>query len=361
MADEACDVLVAGTGLFAEKIVFALAMTATQPITVAVGGRNRERLDWLSLSGNARAALFGRPVRVFALPVRWDAASTIAETLAVCRPTVVAQTATVQSPRDLDPASSPWRQLVARAGGFGVTQVLQALLLSRMARALKMAGVEAALLNACYPDAVNAMLAARGETVLCGLGNVAAAAAMIAATLGRTEPGAVKILAHHQSPSIWRRPPAERHGTAPRVWVDGQELDRVFERLETLRSPSDSRQSIAGTSAAPLIAALIGHGDTVGHAAGPLGLPGGYPVAVRGRSLVLNLPAGLGREEAIAYNQGFAEHDPARLLDDGRVVYTDEARRVLAEASPEVAKGFHMSNLDAAAVEMLALRERLGG
>ena len=361
MADETCDVLVAGTGLFAEKIVFALAMTAARPITVAVGGRNRERMDWLCLSGNSRAALFGRPVRVISLTVRWDSAATIAETLAICRPAVVAQTATVQSPRNLDRPSSPWRRLISRAGGFGATVALQALLLSRMARALEMAGVEAALLNACYPDAVNAMLAARGETVLCGLGNVAAAAAMIAAALGRTEPGAVMVLAHHQSPSIWRRPPAERHGTAPRVWVDGRELDRVFERLETLRSPRDSRQSIAGTSAAPLIAALLGHGDTVGHAAGPLGLPGGYPVAVRDRELTLDLPADLGREEAVAYNRGFAEHDPARLLDDGRVVYADEARRVLAEASPELARGFHMTDLDAAAAEMLALRDRLGG
>ena len=361
MADETCDVLVAGTGLFAEKVVFALAMTAVKPITVAVGGRNRERMDWLGLSGNARAALFGRPVRVFSLPLSWDTAASIAETLAICRPAVVAQAATVQSPRDLNPPLSLWRQLVAQAGGFGATQVLQALLLSRMARALKMAGVEAALLNACYPDAVNAMLAARGERVLCGLGNVAAAAAMIAAALGRTEPGVVKVLAHHQSPSTWRRPPAERNGTPPRVWVDGRELDRVFERLETLQSPNNPGQSIAGTSAAPLIAGLLGHGDYVGHAAGPLGLPGGYPVAVRGRSLVLDLPAGLRREEAVAYNQGFAEHDSARLLDDGYVVYADQARRVLAGVSPEVAKGFHTSDLDAAAAEMLALRERIGG
>jgi hypothetical protein len=361
MADETCDVLVAGTGLFAEKIVYSLAMTAAKPITVAVAGRNRERMDWISLSGNARAALFGRPVRVFAVPLNWDTPSTIAEALAVCRPRVVAQAATVQSPRDLDHPSSPWQHLIVNAGGFGATQVLQALLLSRMARALTLAGVEASLLNACYPDAVNAMLATRGETVLCGLGNVAAAAAMIAAALGRTEPGAVKVLAHHQSPSIWRRPPAERNGIAPRVWVDGQELDRVFERLETLRSPHDSRQSIAGVSAAPLIAALLGQGEYVGHAAGPLGLPGGYPVAVRGRNLTLDLPAGLGRADAVAYNRRFAEHDPARLLEDGNVIYSDEARRVLAEASPEVAMGFHVSDLDAAAAEMLALRERLGG
>ncbi|MDP6787591.1 MAG: hypothetical protein QF830_06340 [Rhodospirillales bacterium] len=361
MTGETCDVMVAGTGLFAEKIVFSLAMTAAQPITVAVGGRNRERMDWLSLSGNARAALFGRPVRVFAVPLTWNTPSAIAETLAVCRPTVVAQAATVQSPRDLDSPSNPWQRLISRAGGFGATQVLQALLLSRMARALTLAGVEASLLNACYPDAVNAMLAARGEAVICGLGNVAAAAAMIAAALGRTEPGAVKVLAHHQSPSIWRRPPAERRGVAPRVWVDGRELDRVFERLEALRSPLDVRQSIAGVSAAPLIVALLGQDEYVGHAAGPLGLPGGYPVTVRGGELTLDLPAGLGRAEAVAYNRRFAEHDPARLLADGQIVYADEAHRVLAKESPEVAKGFHVSDLDAAAADMLALRQRLGG
>lgn len=96
-------------------------------------------------------------------------------------------------------------------------------------------------------------------------------------------------------------------------------------------------------------------------AAGPLGLPGGYPVAVRGRSLDLDLPAGLSRTDAIAYNRRFAKHDPVRLGDDGHVVYADQARHALAEASPEVAKGFHVSDLDAAAAEMLALRDRLGG
>ena len=78
---ETCDILVTGTGSFAERLIFDIAITAEKPVTVAVSGRNEARMDWLSTAGNARAALFGHPVTVLARPVVWDSAETIAEVI----------------------------------------------------------------------------------------------------------------------------------------------------------------------------------------------------------------------------------------------------------------------------------------
>ena len=53
---EKCDVLVAGTGAFAARVVFDLAVGAEKPLKVAIGGRNPERMDWLRTAADARAA-----------------------------------------------------------------------------------------------------------------------------------------------------------------------------------------------------------------------------------------------------------------------------------------------------------------
>src|SRR6476469_3114104 len=63
MNDSRADILILGTGNFAGRIALDLAAAATEAVTVAIAGRNRDRLDWLRTAGNARAALFGRPAR----------------------------------------------------------------------------------------------------------------------------------------------------------------------------------------------------------------------------------------------------------------------------------------------------------
>ncbi len=42
---EKCDVLVAGTGAFAARIIFDIAATTEKPVKVAIGGRNHARMD----------------------------------------------------------------------------------------------------------------------------------------------------------------------------------------------------------------------------------------------------------------------------------------------------------------------------
>src|SRR5437762_2775578 len=97
MTDHRADILIFGTGNFAGRIALDLAATASEPVTVAIAGRNRDRLDWLRTAGNARAALFNRPARLISHRVDLSAADAAGETIAAVAPTVVVQAASLQS------------------------------------------------------------------------------------------------------------------------------------------------------------------------------------------------------------------------------------------------------------------------
>src|SRR5271170_3549947 len=92
MTDEA-DIMVCGTGSFAARILCDLAATAPRPITVAIVGRNAERLAWLRTAANARAVLFGRPAMFVTRELNLLATDALAAALAQIRPAVLVQAA----------------------------------------------------------------------------------------------------------------------------------------------------------------------------------------------------------------------------------------------------------------------------
>ncbi len=355
-----CHVLIAGTGFFAERIAFDLAVTTTGPMAVAIGGRNRQRTDWLVMAANARAAVFGNPVTFAPEAIRWESPESIAETMAPCDPEVVVQAVSMQSPRIIDDTESPWGRVIARAG-YDITGVFQAVLAARSAAAMELAGNRGALVNCCYPDAANQILAAKGLAVACGVGNVAILAALIAADLGIRRPEGLRILAHHQNIAQWYRPPATRSGRPPRVWVEGEELSDVFARFAHVRVPHTPMNVVSGCSAVPVIQALAGHGDYVGHVPGPAGLPGGYPVTIRDRQLALDLPAGISRDEAVAWNRAYEEAAGMVVDAGGGVRFGGKVGAEMAALCPSLADGFHVDDLEDAVAELEAVRARLEG
>ena len=353
-----CDVLIAGTGFFAERIAFDLAVTTTRPMAVTIGGRNRERMDWLAMAANGRAAVFGNPVTFTSEPIRWASPETIAETMGPCEPDVVVQAVSIQSPRIIDQPDSRWGQVIARAG-YDVTGIFQAVLAARSGEAMKLTGNKGTLVNCCYPDAANQILAAKGLPVACGVGNVAILAAVIAADLGIRRPEALRILAHHQNMTQWYHAAATRTGRPPRVWVEGEELSDVFARFAHIQVPHTPMNVVSGCSAVPVIQALAGHGDYVGHVPGPEGLPGGYPVTIMDRRLALDLPAGVSRDQAVAWNRAF-EEDAGMVVDaDGSVRFCGKVGTEMAALVSSLADGFHVDDLEAAVAELEAVRARL--
>lgn len=354
------DLLMTGSGNFAERILLDLALMADKPLRILMAGREVEmdRMEWLRQAANARATLAGRPVFVETAVMDWTSPETIAPFLQQHRPKVILHAASVQTPSVVFERGNEWGKLVGKCT-ISVTVPIQALLGARLGKALALAGSKAVFLNSCYPDGTNMVLAGLGFPVLCGAGNLAILASAFAGELGWREEGRVRVLAHHQNIMPWRGPkPGPTRVPPPRVWLDGQEIDDVFKRFERVRLTYAPAIPISGFCGVPVILALLGHRDHIGHVPGPWGLPGGYPIKIKGGELTLELPPGLTREAAIAWQ---TEYELANGLTvaNGRLTFHGPCHDELARHSRNLAGGFALSDLESAAAEMLALRERM--
>lgn len=351
-------ILLSGTGAFAARILFDIAATASAPTRVVLAGRNRERLQWLKVAAGARAAIFNTPVTIVARETDLLAEGAATEMLEETAPDVVVQAASVQTSSVISTSGDAWTRLVAE-GGLSATAVFQALLSSRVAAAMTLLGRRAPLINCSFPDVVNGLIKALGHRVTCGMGNVAILSNVFAADRNLMDRSRIKVLAHYQHLGAWRRPAEMRSGSAPRVWINDEELADVFGTFRDVKLTPEPVIDISGASGVPMILALAQGRSWAGHVPGPDGLPGGYPVQLAGGVLSLNLPPSVSREEAMAWNARFEEENGLVIGLDRRAHYTGVLRERLAQHSPTLAEGFDVADLEDVHRSMQQLRTKL--
>lgn len=347
------DLLVTGTGSLAQAVLFDLMAIATAPLSVMVIGRRGDRLQWLSTAANARASAFGTAHRVAYRVVDWSAQGDLERAVEQSEPRLAFHAASLQSAWDLADPNDPWGRTV-RAQGYAVTLPLQLDLAIRLAQALRSAAPRCRLVNACYPDATNEVLMRLGHDVLCGVGNIAILANVLAAQIAPDDNARLTLLAHHRQVACAIE---GKLGTdAPRIWIDGDELAPAA--VPDVRLPGDaSLNLVTGATAARLLMAALGRLERhVCHAPGVLGLPGGYPIEWEAGALQLVLPPGVGIDEAVAWNR-LAAHREGIMLDGDRVVL---ARREEGGATPLQAS-YDIRDIQAVAQRMLALKADLRG
>ncbi|CAN7252268.1 hypothetical protein LJR090_001226 [Bosea sp. LjRoot90] len=353
-----CDILISGTGGFAARIAFDIAATADEPVEVIIAGRNRERLNWLRTAANARAALFGKKARFTTQAVDLLAPNASDQMLAATAPRIVVQAASIQTSQVIAQSGNAWTQLVAE-GGLSATAVFQALISSRVAAAITRSGKSVTLVNCGFPDVVNGMIRAMGHDVACGMGNVAILSNVFAGSAA-TPPGAeIKVLAHYQNLAAWRRRPEERGGRAPRVWLDGIEVEDVYGHFADIQLTPEPVIEISGASGVPMLLAMAAGRSWCGHVPGPNGLPGGYPVKLVGSALELELPVGLTQAEAVAWNASFEEQNGLIVSPDGWIKFTGILGTRLGEHVPSLRMGFAVQELESICDELLKLRTAL--
>ena len=352
------DILLFGSGSFAQRIALDIAATARAPVEVCVAGRNTARMDWLRLAGNARAAIFATSARFITAPANLKAPDDATTLIARLRPRVVVQAASVQTASVISSSGNAWTRLVAK-GGLSATAVLQAMFTLRVAQALRAAGSEAILVNACFPDVVNTLLVAAGHRVACGIGNIAILSNAFAAALDRYEPSAVRILAHYQTIGVFRQPVSERIGPLPRAWIDDVEVPDVLKRFRDVKITPEPAVEISGASGVPLILAMVRGEPWRGHVPGPNGWPGGYPVHWTGREMLADLPPDVSLDEAKAWNAGFEEVSGLVVGAHGRASSRGTLHDLLYAESPAIADGFDLADLAEVCTEMDALRTRM--
>lgn len=308
------DLLVTGAGSLARATLLALSLLSGPITTVAIAARDTDRLHWLARAVRARGAL-----DVTSHVVYWDDPRSLADLVTRTRPRVVLHTASRQSAWTLG-GDDPWSAVV-RTVGYGATLPLQAVLAHRLGRALVEHSPSARFVNACFPDAVNPVLANRGIPVACGIGNVAILAALAAVELGATS-----LVAHHAHIAAAI---AERRPSVPlAAWRGDARIDaEATAWLASARLPGDERlNDITGATAVPLIHSLVDDNCTYrGHAPGPGGLCGGYPIKVTSGAVELDLPSGMSRAEAEAHNRAAAELDGLTVTAGGRIRWSPRA------------------------------------
>ncbi len=353
-----CDILILGTGSFAQRIACDLAANASKPTRVVIAGRNTLRLAWIRTAALARADMFARSVAIETHEVDLAVEGGAAELLARRRPSVIVQAASFQTASVISGSGSSWTRLVAD-GGLSATAVFQAVLTSRIARAAAQASPGSYLINCCFPDVANGIVVAMGLPVTCGIGNIAILSHAFAGALESATKPKLQMLCHYQNIAPWRRPPSQRSGPAARVWLDGAEVDDIFSRFASVQLTPEPVIDISGASGVTLILAMAHGQDWSGHVPGPAGLPGGYPVALEGGRLDLDLPAGIDQETAIAWNARYEAENGLVIGPSGRACYTGRVYDGLKAESPELAAGFAVSDLEQVWQAMSALRDRM--
>jgi hypothetical protein len=346
----AARVVVAGSGALARAVCSSIAVS-TSPLDVRVMARSGARAGELCHVARTRAALRGSPARFRPAAADLTALPEVASALAELAPAALICCASHHSPSERLEAPSAWTALLDRAG-FGATLPLQTAVPVTLARALAEASPSSMFVNACYPDAVNPLLAALGLPVLCGVGNGGLVAATLQAGLGQ---GDLQVLAHHVHLDAPEDPADEA-----RAWLRGRRVDSVDALLAEQRAtPRALLNEVTGDTAARLLGDLLAGGEMFTNVPGPLGLVGGYPVRITDRRLELNLPDGVGRADAVAWNQRMAWLDGVCVLPSGDVRFSAPAQRELGAHLPDLAAGYHVTDHAEVCRRVLELRRRL--
>jgi len=349
------DVVLFGTGRLARCVVYNLATTtlSRKPVTVLVVGRSRIDVEEIAFVARGRAGAVGEHHVFESLTASWADASVAEEILRQHRPVVTMVAASEQSPWELARDGDAWADLVKR-GGYGVTLPLNASLVSQVFRAANATEPPPFFINACYPDAVNSVLAALGPCDrLVGVGNVAIIESLYRGAFPETK--TFRIVAHHRhlgelSNGDERDPPL--------AYADGNpaSLTTVASALRGIRGAE--LNWVTGAAVSRLIGALVADRPFSGSVPGPLGEIGGYPVTVERGAITLDLPDGVSMSDARDLNTRAALREGV-VVREGRAQFSAGAREALMESDYPFADGFTASSLHDAVSEMRALRERV--
>jgi len=211
-------------------------------------------------------------------------------------------------------------------------------------RAVKHSASRAIVVNCAFPDAVNVVLDKAGMAPDTGIGNVAnlvPATRMAIARLAMCSPEAVQvrlIASHFFSHYVPRAGLPANANYSLHYRVNGKDCTGAFDdalifesvRTQFRRLGGVDGQFLTASSATKVIGNLFADYEVQAHAPAPGGLPGGYPVSVGLGRVMLSLPYGVARTEAIAINQRGQQQDGIRAINaDGSVSFEPEQMAVM--------------------------------
>jgi hypothetical protein len=266
-------------------------------------------------------------------------------------------------------------KLYAVGAGAGAWTAMHLALTAKLMRAVREAGLPALVVNASYPDAVNAVLHRVGLAPEVGIGNVDLAAPAIQQVAARRlgvpmREVEVRLVAHHFH-SFNLLYLGHTHGVPFHLEVahGGRNVTATLGGPQFLAAVAEEGRLPKGAAATYVVAAsacrtvlgILRDSGEISHAPGPAGLPGGYPVRLLRRGVELALPPGVPLERAIALNEGGQRAEGVERIEaDGTVVFTETAHAVLRDVVGVDCRGFRIDEAEQVARELGARLRELG-
>lgn len=346
-----CDILIIGTGSLSRGACYALSAMNAAPLKICIAGRDRNEALAVAAIANARTRCFGSSSQFVGDAVIWDDEN-IEKLLDTYAPKAIFHASSLQSAWEFQTSTSEWSKLVNEVG-YACTIALQAFLVAKVARIIKKRGMASVLINACYPDAVNALLRAIELPILSGVGNVA----ILHKSLFK-DPN-VKMLGHHYhlTKSVTELL------TDSHCFMAWQNESSLFPQQDwsvpALAAKGAELNQLTGAIAGQFLQDLLGGRPAVHHVPGPLGLHGGYPVSVSGCSLRIDLPKAVTQPQAVAYNMVWADLDGVTIEDSGFVRFSSVVSAGLNRRGNRYANGFYAEELEAVCHYFCAFKKGL--
>ncbi|RWO53178.1 hypothetical protein [Mesorhizobium sp.] len=339
------NILIIGHGVLGGAVLDFLSQSG-RPYDLHVGAKNVQRATLRASLAKYAALNLGHHPTIEIVPMDLMNVQATAEQLGALRPDIIFNATTLHSWWVITQLPPDAYQRIDRARG-GVWTPVHLVLVRRLMRAVREAGIETAVVNASYPDVTNAALAAEGLSPAIGIGNVANAVPGIrlaAAHLLGCEVKAIDVRFFAQHYVSHRMPRTGSTGGAPyhlAIFREGQRIrpeemghDLIFANVagRFRRVGGLEGESVTASSATAVLRALADRVERVVHAPGPLGLVGGYPVRVAPTGISIDLPEGLSLDDAVEINRGCQKYDGIEAVEsDGTVRFTAESAEVMRE------------------------------
>jgi hypothetical protein len=237
----------------------------------------------------------------------------------------------------------------------------------KLMQAVKKSGIKTHVVNAAFPDLVNPALAKIGLAPTVGIGNIDNLLCSLRIV------GAKMFNVPLRSVTIYMVAPhfvsyfAGRYGNsggAPyylKVMVDDIDMTSKINRDEFLakvltwgkRPGSSQAHPVVASSVCKIIMGILFDTKELGHAPGPNGLPGGYPIKLGAEGVEVFLPEGLSLDEAIRINNEAQIFEGVESIgEDGMVVLTDKSAGLFKKLLDFDCKIYTVQNVEAKAREL---------
>jgi hypothetical protein len=362
---------------------YALHLLARQPGIEIIGADIRDEFARSKVSNVYYDVFFQRRIsrhpHIYHKKIDLNNVEETARTLKEIKPDVILSQATLQSYWVVHHIPEEIRKQISDTypgAGLGVWTPMHLTLPYKLMQAVRKANIDTHVVNGSFSDCVNAALSKVGLAPTVGMGNFALLEPYITRIVGEKlsvppDNVSVSMVGHHAMCL-----PIVETGTARntpyylKIRVFDEDVTSKFDIEKDIWSKAPmynppeplgggQQEWIASSATRNVLAILFDTGEIV-HAPGPQGLPGGYPVRLNGKGAEVVLPAGLSRQEAIKINEEAQKFDGIeRITDDGTVVCTDHAARIMEEVLGYECKEINLASMEKKAKELSSAYSKL--